>query len=135
MTLREWLQKPHRFQWGGQGGDDCLMFCASWVAHVTGIDPVEEFRGTYSTREEAFALIASHGGIVALVDSVAARAGFKRTSDPQNGDIGIIRAPLSIGGEMTEIGAIKFGPNWACLGQSGVVGKQAEHIAAWEVSA
>ncbi len=133
MILRDWLEGSHRFRWGGQGGDDCLMFCASWVAHVTGTDPVAEFRGTYSTAEEAAALIASHGGIIALVDTVAARSGIKRTRDPRNGDIGIIRAPSSLDGEMAEIGAIRFGPLWACLGPAGVVGKPAEWIAAWEV--
>ncbi len=102
---------------------------------MTGVDPIEEFRGTYSTRDEALALIASHGGIVALVDTLLPEQASSAPASPQNGDIGIIRAPLSIDGDMAEIGAIKFGPNWACLGERGVVGKQAEFIAAWEVSA
>jgi hypothetical protein len=134
MTLREWLEKPsHRFRWGGAAGDDCLMFCASWVAEVTGVDPVEEFRGTYSTAEEAAALVAAHGGIVALVGTYAARAGLKRTDEPQTGDIGIIRAPSGLDGDVKEIGAIRFGPLWAAIGPGGVRAKQAEFIAAWEV--
>lgn len=133
MTLREWLELPHRFCWGGQGGDDCLMFCASWVEHVTGSDPVADFRGTYGTEEEAHAIVDEHGGMVALVDEMAARAGFERIDDPQDGDIGIIVAPAGMAGSIKEIGAIKFGPLWVAIGPGGVRGKRAECIAAWKV--
>ncbi|MBB4242372.1 DUF6950 family protein [Rhizobium tropici] len=133
MKLRDWLELPHRFRWGGRSGDDCLMFCASWVWHVTGRDPVEEFRGTYSSEDEAREILTAHGGMIALVDAVAMKAGIRRTDDPQTGDIGIIRAPSWLGGKLTEIGAIKFGPVWACLGPAGVVGKKAECLAAWSV--
>lgn len=133
MKLRDWLELPHRFRWGGLGGDDCLMFCASWIAEVTGDDPAFDFRGSYSTEDEAKAILAAHGGTIAFVDFVTARAGIRRTDDPQSGDIGIIRAPSWLGGAVTEIGAIKFGPVWACLGPGGVVGKPAEFIAAWSV--
>lgn len=133
MTLREWLELPHRFCWGGQGGDDCLMFCASWVEHVTGSDPVADFRGTYGTEEEAHTIVDKHGGMVALVDEMAARAGFERTDDPQDGDIGIIVAPAGMAGTIKEIGAIKFGPLWVAIGPGGVRGKRAECISAWKV--
>ncbi|MEZ2220771.1 hypothetical protein [Rhizobium sp. RCC_161_2] len=134
MTLKEWLEKPsHRFRWGGQGGDDCLMFCASWVEHVTGSDPVADFRGTYGTEEEAHAIVEQRGGMVALVSEMAIRAGFERTDSPEDGDIGIIIAPAGLGGSLKEIGAIKFGPLWAVIGPAGVRAKKAECIAAWRV--
>ncbi|ACM26533.1 DUF6950 family protein [Rhizobium rhizogenes] len=134
MTLSEFVALPHRFRWGGQGGDDCLMFCATWVAEVTGIDPVAEYRGTYRTEEEAAAIIASAGGIVPLVDRMAARAGFQRTDDPQDGDIGVVVAPVGVAGDLKEIGAIRFGPIWLALGPAGVVGKKAEFVAAWRLT-
>ncbi len=135
MTLREFLSLPHRFMWGGEGGDDCLMFCASWVAEVTGVDPVAEFRGTYDSAEGAMAIIDRNGGMVALVDAVAKRAGLKRTDNPQTGDIGIIIAPSGLDDRMKEIGAIRYGPNWAALGPSGVVGKKVDFVAAWRLPA
>ena len=134
MKLKEWLELPHRFCWGGQGGDDCLMFCASWIEHVTGVDPVADFRGAYATEEEAHAIIDQHGGIVALVDEMAARGGFERTDAPQDGDVGIIVAPAGLGGTLTQIGAIKFGPLWAVIGPAGVRAKRAECVAAWRVA-
>ncbi|GAJ91045.1 hypothetical protein RRH01S_01_05160 [Rhizobium rhizogenes NBRC 13257] len=109
------------------------MFCATWVAEVTGIDPVAEYRGTYRTEEEAAAIISAAGGIVALVDRMAARASMKRTDDPQDGDIGVVVAPAGVAGEMKEIGAIRFGPIWLALGPAGVVGKKAEFVAAWRL--
>ncbi len=133
MKLRNWLELPHRFCWGGQGGDDCLMFCASWIEFVTGEDPVADFRGTYSTEDEAHALVVSHGGMLALVDKMAQRAGFQRTDDPRDGDIGIILAPAGMTGTIKEIGAIKFGPLWAALGPGGVRAKKLPFIAAWAI--
>jgi hypothetical protein len=133
MTLREWLDLPHRFRWGGMGGDDCLMFCASWVERVTGIDPVEDFRGTYSTAEEAEEIVSRYGGMTSLVDAVLTPIGLRRTDEPQTGDIGVVVARVGLGGEMKEVGAIRFGPLWACLSPVGVVGKRLQHVAAWRV--
>jgi hypothetical protein len=115
------------------GGDDCLMFCASWVEHVTGVDPVEHFRGTYGTAEEAEAIVARHGGMTGLVDAVLTPIGLCRTDEPQTGDIGVVIAQVGAAGEMREVGAIRFGPLWACLSPTGVVGKRMQHVAAWGV--
>ncbi|MFA1625235.1 hypothetical protein ACDY96_21335 [Rhizobium mongolense] len=58
MNIHEFLALPHRFLWGGMGGDDCVMFCASWVADQTGIDPAAHVRGTYGDEEGAVAFVA-----------------------------------------------------------------------------
>lgn len=58
-TLSEYLlaaqaqYKRDGFAWGRF---DCCTFGADWVVQMTGVDPLAEFRGKYSTREEAFAL-------------------------------------------------------------------------------
>lgn len=134
MILREWLELPHRFCWGGVGGDDCLMFCASWVEHVRGIDPAAEYRGKYETEEQAVAMIKKAGGMLSLVDRIARKSGIVRTGNPQNGDIALITARSATDMGIKEIGAIKFGHQWACLGYQGVVGCRAEFIAAWSIA-
>lgn len=45
--------KRDGFAWGTF---DCCTFTAAWVEMMTGEDKLAEFRGKYSTREEAFAL-------------------------------------------------------------------------------
>jgi hypothetical protein len=48
------------FEWGEH---DCLLFAASVVEQMTGVDPLAQWRGTYST---------AHGALLAL-----RRSGFK----------------------------------------------------------
>ncbi len=138
MDTHHFLALPHRFRWGGVGGDDCLTFPASWVHRVTDIDPAEEFRGQYRTREEAHQILEAYGGSLALMEHQLVPLKAKRVQDPGTGDIGLIKAMT---GETFEdqaealIGAIRFGPLWACIHPSGVRATKAEFVAAWRLPA
>lgn len=131
MNIHEFLKLPHRFRWGGLGGDDCIMFCASWIAEQTGTDPAEQVRGTYRDEEGALAFVASAGGLIPMIDNGVQPLGYARTLAPVTGDIGIILAPSDIDGTVKEIGAIRFGPLWAVLAPAGVRAKRCDFIAAW----
>ncbi|SES05361.1 hypothetical protein [Rhizobium sp. NFR03] len=136
-SLSEYAALPHRWVWGGMGGDDCTTFCARWVEEVTGTNPIGNFIGTYSTREEANAIIALLGGIERMIDDGLARMGISRTDDPQPGDIGLISAPVGFeasGITQKQIPAIRFGPLWLAMSARGPVAKQATHSAAWRIS-
>ncbi|QIG67266.1 hypothetical protein EVB37_030 [Rhizobium phage RHph_TM3_3_3] len=138
MDIHDFLDLPHRFRWGGVGGDDCMTFPASWALRCVGIDPAADLRGTYRTRDEAHAIIASHGGELAFMEAHLVPIGAKRVQQPQTGDIGLIKAMT---GETaadqveTQIGAIRFGPLWACIHPAGIRATPAEHIAAWRLTA
>ncbi len=138
MDIHHFLALPHRFRWGGVGGDDCMTFPASWALMCAGIDPAEDLRGTYRTREEAHAIIANHGGELAFMDSHLTKIGAKRVQHPETGDIGLIKAMT---GETaadqleTQIGAIRFGPLWTCIHPAGIRATPAEFIAAWRLPA
>ncbi len=134
MTLQKFMALPHRFRWGGTGGDDCTTFCASWVVEQIGIDPAERLRGTYRTEEGAHALLEAAGGLVPFMAAHLEPIGFERTDDPQTGDIGAILAPIGLGNETKEVGAIRFGPLWLVLSPGGVVGKKSDFVAAWRLS-
>ncbi|TIX89184.1 hypothetical protein [Rhizobium sp. P44RR-XXIV] len=135
MTLHEFVALPHRFRWGGLNGDDCLTFCATWIAEASGVDPAEKFRGTYCTEEQAAALIEAAGGMVAFADKHLRAAGIRRTKVPKHGDVGVILAPAGLDGATKQIGAIRFGNSlWLALGPAGIVGKKAEFVAAWSVA-
>jgi hypothetical protein len=133
MTLREFLALPHRFRWGGTGGDDCTTFCASWVAEQIGTDPAEQLRGTYRDEEGAHALLDASGGLVPFMASHLEPLGFVRTDTPTDGDVGVIATLVGFGEHIKEIAAVRFGPLWATLGRRGVVAKKADFIASWRL--
>lgn len=146
MDLQQFLRLPHRFMWGGDGRphhadpdariyNDCTSFCATWAEMLTGIDPGEGLRGTYATAVGAQRIINSAGGIVPFFGARLEPIGFKRVSDKQDGDIGIIETLAGMDGDLRHIGAIAFGPLWATLGPSGVAAKKAEAIAGWRYQA
>ena len=56
------LREP--FAWGGQ---DCCLWAADCVQALTGIDPAESLRGTYSTALEAARIVTELGGLEAIV--------------------------------------------------------------------
>lgn len=138
MNIHGFLTLPHRFRWGGMGGDDCMTFAASWVRYATGVDPAEELRGTYRTRAEAHSIIAAHGGALRFMDSHLVGIGCRRVQHPETGDIGLVRMTTSDddGNAIeAEVGAVRFGPMWASISPGGVVARRAEMIACWRLPA
>lgn len=136
MNIKGFLSRPHRFRWGGVGGDDCMTFAASWMMHVVGVDPASGLRGTYSTRAEAHAIMAAHGGPLCFMWGKLLAAGCQRVDTPVDGDIGLVRmlvgdSPSEL--TVTEVGAIRFGPSWASISPKGVVAQRAEMVAAWRL--
>jgi hypothetical protein len=136
MDIKGFLSLPHRFRWGGVGGDDCKTFPATWMQYAIGIDPAAGLRGTYSTKAEAHAILKAAGGSLAFMDGKLAPHGCWRVDAPQDGDIGLVRM---MAGEnyddvmLTEVGAIRFGPSWASIAPRGVVACRAEAIAIWRL--
>lgn len=135
MTLHEFLRLPHRFRWGGKGGDDCIMFLGSWIDCLTGTDPTADVRGTYRDEQGALALLNRAGGPVPLIAAGIEPLGWERTNTPLSGDVGVVLAPSGLDGRIKEIGAIRFGPLWAMLAPDGVRAKPLEFVAAWHLPA
>lgn len=69
------------------GESDCCAFVAKWIAMER---HAEIALPAYSNWKEASALIASSGGLVAMVSPMLASAGLFETSAPQLGDIGVV---------------------------------------------
>jgi len=133
MDLESFIRAPRRWQWGGtpvtvdgmpMPGEDCTTFVGSWAQEVTGIDPAADLRGTYSSAEEAAAVIAREGGIVGIGDTRLGRLGWYRVDIPADGDIGIVVAVSGVDLTCKEIPAIRFGPLWALMGPRGAMVKK-----------
>jgi len=138
MTVKEFCRLPHRWRWGGVAGEDCTTWAGSWVEAVTGRDPAAAIRGTYSTKEEANAIVDAAGGIAALVASCVEPMGIRRVQRPQDGDIGIVTAMTGFdadGAVVKEIPAIKFGPLWAVMSARGPMVKKLDWTGiAWRIA-
>lgn len=136
MNIHEFLALPHRFRWGGMGGDDCMTFPATWAMESIGVDPAERWRGTYRTREDAEKIKDKLGGAVGALGGAFMAIGAVPTDNPQDGDVGVV---VMLSGEtiadskMTRVGAVRFGPLWAAISPAGVIAKKAECVAAWRL--
>lgn len=82
-TLKEWRQTS--FEWGQR---DCLLSVADYASGRGVFDVHSWFRGSYTDRAGAEAILDAHGGIAALIDL----SGLLRI-DPatiQRGDVVVI---------------------------------------------
>lgn len=68
ITLTEFRRsvRHKRFEYGVF---DCCLFGADWIQAVSGYDPAEDLRGTYSTKGGAAKIILRAGGMKALLDA------------------------------------------------------------------
>ncbi|CAH2399246.1 conserved hypothetical protein [Mesorhizobium ventifaucium] len=138
MTLEEYIRLPHRWRWGGMGGDDCTTFCAGWVVEATGKDPAADLRGTYFDAAGAEAVLRAAGGVESLAGAKLMALGFRRVTEPQDGDIGIIRALTGFDADglaVKDIPGIKFGPLWAVMSARGPMVKKLDWTGvAWRIA-
>lgn len=102
-TLKQW--RGSTFEHGER---DCLMSLGDYMTACGGSGFHERFRGTYSTEDEALAVMAANGGPGALGDQL----GLPRTDAPVRGDAVIIN---------TGIGGICTGQGVAFRRPEGVV--------------
>jgi len=135
MNVKDFLARPHRWQWGVC---DCTLFTADWAAAKTGRDPGEGLRHTYSKADEANAIIDRFGGIEGLVGAKLGALGIMRVQRPIDGDIGIVRAMTGFNADgmvVKDIPGIKFGPLWAVMSARGPMVKALEFTgAAWRIA-
>lgn len=138
MTLEEYIRLPHRWRWGGMGGEDCTTWCASWVFEATGKDPAADLRGTYFDADGAEVVLQAAGGVESLVGSRLSALGLQRIRGPQDGDIGIVRTMTGFdadGASVKAIPGIKFGPLWAVMSARGPMVKKLDWTGvAWRIA-
>lgn len=78
------------------GKDDCVLFCSNPIWRVLGYDPAAEWRGRYSTREQALEIIGPLG-LGFVLRRAAQRYCWKRI-DPTMalaGDPALVLLPIS----------------------------------------
>jgi len=98
------------FVWGQH---DCCLFAADAVLAVTGQDLAQGLRGSYSTQEQAAEVLASLGGVAALVTARLGEPVLPTLARP--GDVGLVE----IGGRDSL--AVCIGQHWQAPGPDGLV--------------
>lgn len=105
---------------------DCTMAIATWIERVRGIDPLAEYRGTYSTPDEARVVAKRAGGFGPTIGRLFDDMGLERTQSPECGDVGIINASLALRHSLPVVGAImaiRVKPLWMVKALRGVAGR------------
>lgn len=111
------------------GRDDCLIDAADWAVALGLADPAAPWRGTYDDEAGADAVLARHGGLVALMAEGLEATGWRRTDAPETGDIGALWAPTRAGPAL--IAGVRCGDRWACRGVRGRALIRGEAEACW----
>jgi hypothetical protein len=97
-TLAEYLASMRARRWQ-PGLLDCGVFMADWVWRLTGIDPIADVRGSYSTEREFRRIVRHEGGLMVSCGRRLASVGFTETDKPGAGDIAIVLAPYAKRGD------------------------------------
>lgn len=72
------------------GVSDCSLLIADWAIANGLPDPASDLRATYSSEKECRALLASRGGLLAVVGACALSIGLKPIQEPQFGAVAVI---------------------------------------------
>lgn len=120
-------QMTSHFEWGVH---DCLLFSASCVEAITGVDPAAKYRGTYSTALAAYRIMDTAGGIDHLIDSCMGEV-RRPLAFAQRGDVvtmpdkkGRVAAGICLGNQcvFAGINGLQFINRCECDDQSWEVG-------------
>lgn len=90
FEVANWIRP---FKWGEF---DCCLAACDLIRFLTGIDPAEKFRGTYSDELGAKKHIGDFGSVGELAVEVLGSYGFEELELPktaQRGDIALISTP------------------------------------------
>lgn len=108
------------------GTADCILTVADWIVLNGRPDPAKSYRGRYRTALGRERIVRREGGMLAVMDAGAARAGLESTESPLRGDVGLVRM------SDRTVAAVCLNRLWAAKGPGVVVGP-AEVLKAWRV--
>lgn len=113
------------FAWGKT---DCASIADRWVQLMRGFSPMGRYGRRHTNEAEALAWIAEPPGIAVGFNRVMRTTGFKRTDNPQAGDIGLVIF------EDRMCIALHAGPIWFSRHVDGLIGAPLNNIwKAWAV--
>lgn len=130
--IDEAMQKP--WGYGGMGVQDCTIWAADWCLKLTGVDPAADLRNKYTTEGIAVSIVRERGGMMRFVGDRLVALDWTRVNlpdVPDDGDIGIVLAPILPATPFGLIPAIRKGGMWCCRTNLGYGAKDFEFKIAW----
>lgn len=112
------------------GKHDCCTLAGDWAITWARGDPMAEWRGKYSTDQEALRLIVKAGGLLMLWQRALTSIGVATVGESRAGDVGVVRA-FGEDGKVTHVGAIWTGQRWAFRASRGMNFEPAEPLCVW----
>lgn len=73
------------------GQNDCILEVGDWLKHCCGTKISDKWRGQYTSQDGFEAIAAQYGGLEQLLRKAFTDFGLEETSEPQAGDIGLLR--------------------------------------------
>lgn len=108
---------------------NCGLPMADWWQANHGFDPAADLRGVVEDAAQAEKLIADHGGLVALVERIATRAGAARSAGDKPGDFGVVEA-----GGVQYCAIRSANGRWIVKAERGIAGfRGCAVLAAWSI--
>lgn len=120
------------------GVHDCMMNAADWCIACGHPDPAADFRGAYTSAEEADDVLSANGGIVALMQRQARFLGLRGVQRrcARDGDLGAVRVMTRHRGVVVEglAAGIRIGARWALFNADGVMVERAAVASVWRMA-
>ncbi|WP_432443296.1 DUF6950 family protein [Rhizobium esperanzae] len=129
QTIAAFLAAQERKEWDA-ATLNCMLFPAAWAIWLGHRDPVEDWRGRFSSEEEYLAILRGAGGCVPLMESAAARIGGRRQSTALCGAVGVIGSPNN---PERQFGAIFDGRRWLVRFTNRIGSMSAKPLAIWSI--
>lgn len=108
---------------------NCGLELADWWQVNHGVDPASDLRGAVIDATSAERLVAEHGGLVPMIEAIAARAGALRSPGGKPGDFGVIEA-----GGVQYCAIRSVTGRWIVKAERGVAGfRECAVLAAWSI--
>jgi hypothetical protein len=135
VHLHQYLKNAQPFEWGKA---DCCLFAANAIEAQTGIDIADDFRGQYTDKLSAFALIrkVTGGSTVAVAAAYCAKKhGLKELQYPlmaQRGDLVVFK---NVDDELIAGIVHLSGRHLVSVGETGAVKVDITNVVrAWSIS-
>jgi hypothetical protein len=118
------------WQWGEC---DCTMAVATWIHRITGIDPLQQYRGSYDSPLSAKRTAKQAGGFLSTLGLLFDAAGLEHTQDFETGDVAAIQGGSLVVPVVGYALAIRFGNLWLCKAPRGVIARDFTVITGWRL--
>lgn len=107
----------------------CCRMIDKWIRLTSGFSALSRFGRDFETDEDVARWLSEPGGIAVAVNRVMRSAGFQKTKEPQEGDVGLVIHDRRL------CMAIKVGAQWFSRNEAGMIGVPLSALwKAWKIT-